>query len=143
LETGRERAIALITATLNLRYGDGDTELFEQALTDASAGRPADDAVRELAQCAGTLANMVARKDEVDTLEWWSAIAKRITIEGSELEQALVTPVMRAAYTLAACSVVADEIPADGPTTETERDLLLSQVNETINALRRLRRRLA
>jgi hypothetical protein len=143
LETGREPAVALITATLNLRYGDGDEELFEQALSDASASAVVDSAVRELAHCAGTLANIAAQDNDVDTLEWWSAVAKQITIQGTDLAEPVITPVMRATYTLAECSVVADKVDGDQLSSEAERDLLLSQVNETINALRRLRRRLS
>ena len=94
LEIGRELAVALITATLNLRYGDGDAELFEQALSDASASAGMDCTVRELAHCAGTLANIAAHGNGVDTLEWWSAIAKQITIEGTDLAEPVITPVM-------------------------------------------------
>ena len=143
LETGREPAVALITATLNLRYGDGDTQLFEQALSDASAAAVVDSAIRELAHCAATLANIAAHDNGINALEWWSAIAKQIMIEGTDLAEPVITAVMRATYTLAECSVIADKIGSDELSVEVERELLLSQVNETINALRRLRRRLS
>ena len=102
-----------------------------------------DCTVRELAHCAGTLANIAAHGNGVDTLEWWSAIAKQITLEGTDLAEPVITPVMRATYTLAECSVVADKMRGDQLSSAAERDLLLSQLNETINALRRLRGRLS
>ena len=105
--------------------------------------RVVDFAVRGLADCAGTLANIAAHDKGVDTLEWWSAIAKQITMEGTELAEPVITPVMRATYTLAECSVVADKIGGDQLSSEAERGLLLSQVNETINALCCLRGRLS
>jgi len=143
VDSGQEQAVALVTATLNLRYGDGDAELFEEALSDATDSAIEHDAVRELAHCAATLANLAAHHENIDPLEWWSAIAKRMSVEGTQFAEPRITPISRATYNLAACSVVADEIPADVPGTGPERDLLRSQVNETINVLRRLRRRLA
>jgi hypothetical protein len=117
--------------------------LFGRALADVLTSTLIEDAVRELAHCAGTLANMNAHRNNVDTLEWWSAVAKRIAIEGPQDDQPPVTPVMRAAHSFAASSVVANELPGDSYHTEAERDLLLSQLSETINALRRLRHRVA
>jgi hypothetical protein len=143
VDTGREHAVALITAALNELYGDGDALLFRRALADVLTSTLIEDAVRELARCAGMLANMNARKDDLETLEWWSAVAERFAIEGPQDDQRPVTPVMRAAYSLAACSVVANDLPGDTFRSEAERDLLLSQLSETINALRRLRHRVA
>ena len=137
LEIGRELAVALITATLNLRYGDGDADLFEQALSDASASRRWWTArSTRWPTCAGTLANIAAHGNGVDTLEWWSAMAQQITLEGTDLAEPVITPVMRATYTLAECSVVADKkCTVMDSTSAAERDLLLSQVNETIDTL--------
>jgi hypothetical protein len=143
VETGREHAVALITAAVNERYGDGDATLLPRALADVTEGTLMEDAVTELAHCAATLANMNARKEDVDTLEWWSAIAQHVVIDGPDDDQPAVSPLMRAAYSFAASSVVANELPGDTFRNEAERDLLLSQLNETINALRRLRHRVA
>jgi hypothetical protein len=143
VDTGRERAIALTTAAVNARFGDGDTALTERALSDGLALTYAEDTMRELSNIATVLVGEAARDANVEPCEWWSAIATQLAIDGVDAEPPLVTLVTRMVYSFAAASSLADKFPDGYPLREGERDLLLSQVNEALDALRRLRRRVA
>ncbi len=135
-------AFGIVTASVNWRYGDGDDDLFEQAVREADASGSAAAIIRELANLAGTFIGVLAHDSGFDPLELWSSCATNLLNTDAQPCMPTVSKLSRLLYQLSECDRLAEHIDTEDIRHPAERDVVLSQATDTIKALRRLRRRI-